>query len=91
MGEAKTRAEIEQLKAQWRADPCWDIEETEGFEAHRWELLSCRLQCELDAARRTEQEARQLGLTTFGYARLRQLEDRVRRIENAHALETADR
>ena len=35
---AKTRTEIEDLKRGWLKDPCWDIEETEGFEAHREEL-----------------------------------------------------
>jgi hypothetical protein len=36
----KTREEIERLKADWEADPCWDIEDTEGFEEHREELLA---------------------------------------------------
>lgn len=34
----KTPAEIEELKRQWRYDPCWDIETTVGFEAHAEEL-----------------------------------------------------
>jgi hypothetical protein len=42
----KTREEIEALKQDWHADPCWDIEETEGFEAHREELEAYRLECE---------------------------------------------
>lgn len=28
----KTREEVEQLKADWIANPCYDLEETEGFE-----------------------------------------------------------
>lgn len=43
---SKTRAEIEALKANWLGDPCWDIEETEGFEAHRSELYTFRLEQE---------------------------------------------
>ena len=35
---AITRNDIEALKRNWLADPCWDIEDTEGFEAHRDEL-----------------------------------------------------
>ena len=35
----KTQAEIEELKRQWRYDPCWDIDSTEGFEDHKEELL----------------------------------------------------
>jgi hypothetical protein len=27
-----TREAIEKLKEEWRYDPIWDIEETEGFE-----------------------------------------------------------
>jgi hypothetical protein len=38
----KTRAEVDELKAQWLADPVWDLEETPGFEAHRQELLAWR-------------------------------------------------
>ena len=34
----KTQAEIDDLKAQWKADPCWDIADTDGFEEHRAEL-----------------------------------------------------
>lgn len=41
----KTAEEIEHLKSNWFADPCWDIEETEGFEAHRAELLEYHEKC----------------------------------------------
>ena len=33
-----TRQDIEKLKKDWLKDPCWDIEDTEGFEACREEL-----------------------------------------------------
>lgn len=39
-----TPEEIDHLKKSWLADPCWDIEDTEGFEAHRAELLAFRLE-----------------------------------------------
>lgn len=38
----KTQEQIEALKANWLKDPIWDIEETEGFEDHREELLAFR-------------------------------------------------
>jgi hypothetical protein len=38
----KTRAEVETLKRNWSEDPCWDIEDTEGFEDHREELAEYR-------------------------------------------------
>ncbi len=39
----KTQVEIEALKRNWLSDPCWDIEETEGFEEHSDELRQFRL------------------------------------------------
>jgi len=36
----KTREELQNLKRQWGDDPCWDLEETEGFEEYRDELMS---------------------------------------------------
>lgn len=42
----KTREEIEELKRQWKNDPCWDIEDSEGFEQHRPELMDYRFMME---------------------------------------------
>lgn len=38
----KTQAELKALKDNWLSDPCWDIEDTEGFEEHKEELLKFR-------------------------------------------------
>lgn len=38
-----TYMEIKELKREWESDPCWDIEDTEGFEAHREELTAFRI------------------------------------------------
>jgi len=35
---AKTREEVENLKADWSCDPSWNLYETEGFEEYRDEL-----------------------------------------------------
>lgn len=35
----KTREDVEALKSNWMSDPCWDIEETEGFEQYHNELV----------------------------------------------------
>lgn len=43
---AKTNEQIEALKINWSKDPCWDIEDTEGFEDHHGELLAWRLDLE---------------------------------------------
>lgn len=42
----KTPQEIADLKAGWRRDPIWDIEDTEGFEEYKTELLQYRLDTE---------------------------------------------
>lgn len=38
-----TREAVEHLKNNWLADPCYDLENVEGFEEHRDELLAYRL------------------------------------------------
>jgi hypothetical protein len=47
---------IDELKSNWKADPCWDIETTEGFEDYRQELYIFRLETELDTARKELRE-----------------------------------
>ena len=46
-----TPAQIQQLKENWKHDPCWEIEDTPGFEEHRAELLAWRQQYEADIER----------------------------------------
>ncbi len=38
----KTRDEVEKLKQNWLHDPCYDIEEIEGYEDYKDELLTFR-------------------------------------------------
>lgn len=38
--QRRSNEEVERLKQNWMNDPCWDIENTEGFEAHHDELLA---------------------------------------------------
>lgn len=52
----KTRAEIEELIIAWRDDPSWEIEDTEGFEDHKPELLALRLKCEAEWKARADKE-----------------------------------
>ena len=40
--KTKTADELIDLIQQWEADGCWDLEDTEGFEEHRKELLGYR-------------------------------------------------
>ena len=64
--EPKTSEQVQDLMQQWYADPSWDIEKTEGFEAHADELKRFRRSCEREwqQARRAHIEffAQKLGL-----------------------------
>ncbi|GEM_PF-6650957 len=42
----KTREEIEKLKQDWKNDPCWNIEDTEGFKDRKGELIAFRVEHE---------------------------------------------
>ena len=57
--------ELEALKRNWVQDPCWDIEDTEGFEDYYEELLAFRLdmeqQWEQKKRERLTNLARQIG------------------------------
>lgn len=62
----KTRAEIDALISNWKADPIWDIEDTDGFEAHRDELLAVHeaylAECAADRQSALMQKAEDLGV-----------------------------
>ena len=51
---AKTREEVEALKADWLKDPIWDIEDTEGFEDHHDELKAFHDQMRKEWTERAE-------------------------------------
>jgi hypothetical protein len=51
----QTKEEIQTLKDSWMKDPCWDIEETEGFEEHVEELLAFRKEKEAEWTRQEEE------------------------------------
>ena len=56
----KSREEIEDLKSNWMADPCWDLYETEGFEEYRDELKKYQEEyCLALSYEREEEEARE--------------------------------
>ena len=42
----KTPQEVDALKSNWLGDPCWDIEDTDGFEEYYTELKAFRLEQE---------------------------------------------
>lgn len=52
----KTPEEIEELKRQWKQDPCWDIFSTEGFEDHVTELTEFQEKYNAEQMERYERE-----------------------------------
>lgn len=83
----RTEAEIEDLKAQWRADGCWDIEDTDGFEAHAQELRAYRLAYEDEQGReraaRIDAKAADLGCSPDLVAYIERLEERLGGLERS--------
>lgn len=84
----KTREEIETLKAQWKSDPAWDIEQTEGFAEYEEELFLYRKSCESEWSRqraeRLFKKSDELGvpgnLSLAAY--VEQLENRINELDN---------
>lgn len=69
----RTPEEIEKLKKSWAYDPCWDIEDSEGFEAHYEELKAWRLDTEkkhelAEQARRELRREKVMNATGIGKA-----------------------
>lgn len=56
----KSEKEVESLKQNWLEDPCWDIEDTEGFEEYSKELLKFRLKQEKTWEEKIKQEELEL-------------------------------
>ena len=56
----RSASALEELKKQWHIDPVWDIETTEGFEAHRHELYLYRIEVELADAKKELQALHKL-------------------------------
>lgn len=79
--EIRTAEEIADLKRGWRCDPCWDIETTEGFEAHREELTAYRLQIEAQWKKRDEDRYLEVA-AKLGCAGNKQLGEYIENLEN---------
>ncbi len=56
--KVKDEEDIENLKDAWYADPCWNIEDTEGFGEHKDALLAYRAGWERTWETRALQELR---------------------------------
>lgn len=88
----RSQAEVEALKASWLSDPCWDIESTEGFEAHRDELLTFHYEQKIQWRRDDEERATRWGMTHLGASivaglrsQVEKLEERIEEVANGKA------
>jgi hypothetical protein len=91
----KTRQEVEKLKRQWKADGCWDIWDTEGFEEYKDELKlfqkNYENDCKVKAYNKLYKFAESLAINRLGNPNdepdlslalyLERLEDRIRDLE----------
>ncbi len=89
MPEPRTKTELAELKRNWQADPCWDIEDTEGFEYHYMELRRWREALE-DARRvneinRVTTRAAHLGFTYDQMRFLEGMETQIRALQKENA------
>jgi hypothetical protein len=84
---AKTVEEIEKLKADWYADPCWDLYQTEGFEEHEEELKTYQHQSEIKWKIRIQNEDKELDREAeqLGINGLYRLLLRYEKIQDNHA------
>lgn len=82
----KTQSELDDLIRQWKTDPCWDIEDTEGYEEYRDYLLSVRLEYERqyqeNEKARLKSIANTLQCSIAVVKRIEALEYRIKELEN---------
>ncbi|MBS0437080.1 MAG: hypothetical protein JSR75_19710 [Proteobacteria bacterium] len=85
--QLRSDEDIENLKQQWRYDPTWDIETTEGFELHREKLLAYRQECEEQWAKRRAEMSRQLQVELAARAEELGIAGNVRLVRYIESLE----
>ena len=77
--------ELEALKGSWTDDPCWDIEDTPGYELWHDELLAYRESVEAEAEReetwRIGYKTAALGINATLLRYIERLESRIDELE----------
>lgn len=92
---SKSFYEVRALKENWRGDPVWDIEDTEGFEEHKAELKDYRLAMEASWVKQNEERRQKLAAELecsikvaeriiILECRLQELADRLDKLELAY-------
>ena len=81
----KTKKELDNLKAQWLADPCWDIYHTDGFEEYHDELYAFQEHIENEAWEKERQRkvlmCSLLGVSETALLYIESLEARIAKLE----------
>lgn len=81
----RSEEELNDLKTDWLNDPCWDIEETEGFEVWHDDLLAWRQEIEAEAALNESQrigyKTAALGISATLLRYIERLESRIDQLE----------
>lgn len=77
--------ELDTLKAAWLEDPCWDIEETSGYEVWYDDLLVWRKEIEaeneMNERERVGLKTAELGINAALLAYIERLEFRIAQLE----------
>jgi len=83
----RTQQEIEDLKAQWLADPCWDIYTTEGFQYHYDELYTFQEKTETENRQkeqnRIDEKCARLGISFEMLQYIESLEAQINKLQEA--------
>ena len=77
----KTKQEIEELKNNWLEDPCYDLEQTEGFKGQEKDLLIFRLKNELKWAQELNEKYYNVKSNFLRFLGLEDIKDRVSMLE----------
>lgn len=93
--QTRSVEDIQALKKSWVDDPCWDIEDTDGFEAHYDELKAYHLEmkakwdAEYEAKKQKENESLQKEFDELGilglFKLVKNLKDRVTDLESENS------
>lgn len=83
----KTFADVEKLVEEWKADPCWDLWDTDGFE-HLENLLKTiqkyyENMWQRDEVNRLEARANELQCSVELVKHIEKLERRIQQLEDA--------
>ena len=78
----QTKEEIKKLKNDWLEDPCWDIEQTEGFSKHKKELLIFSLTKQLEWANERIKKLENFRQTIQEFLEIDEMKEKLKELPN---------